>query len=93
MKESIDVLKILITDVKKYKTTQELINKNKNNVEKLKNILNKNKKVSILELFEISFDNFKNKNSTHMSGELTQILNEYFTQYAFIDESSLNDFF
>ena len=92
MKESIDVLKILITDVKKYKTTQELINKSKNNVEKLKNILNKNKKVSILELFEISFDNFKNKNSTHMSGELTQILNEYFTQYAFIDESSLNDY-
>ena len=90
MKESINTLKVLITDVKKYKLTNELIFKNKNNIEKLKQIINK--KVSLLNLFEISFDNFKTKNSTHMSGELSQILNEYFTGFAFIDETFENDY-
>jgi len=90
MKESINTLKVLITDVKKYKLTNELIFKNKSNIEKLKQIINK--KVSLLNLFEISFDNFKTKNSTHMSGELSQILNEYFTGFAFIDETFENDF-
>ena len=90
MKESISSLKVLITDVKKYKLTNELIFKNKSNIEKLKQLIKK--KVSLLNLFEISFDNFKAKNSTHMSGELSQILNEYFTGFAFIDESYENSF-
>ena len=91
MKDSINYLKILITDVKKYKLTNELISKSKNNVDKLKKIVN-NKKVSLLDLFDISFNNFKAKNSTHMSGELSQILNDYFNGFAFIDETFENDF-
>ena len=91
MKDSINYLKILITDVKKYKLTNELISKSKNNVDKLKKIVN-NKKVSLLDLFDISFNNFKSKNSTHMSGELSQILNDYFNGFAFIDETFENDF-
>ena len=90
MKESINTLKVLITDVKKYKLTNELIFKNKSNIEKLKQLINK--KVSLLNLFEISFDNFKTKNSTHMSGELSQILNDYFTGFAFVDETYENDY-
>ena len=90
MKESISTLKVLITDVKKYKLTNELIFQNKNNIEKLKQLINK--RVSLLNLFEISFDNFKTKNSSHMSGELSQILNEYFTGFAFIDESFENSY-
>ena len=91
MKDSINYLKILITDVKKYKLTNELINKNKNNIDKIKKIVN-NKKVSLLDLFDISFNNFKAKNSTHMSGELGQILNEYFNGFAFIDETYENNY-
>ena len=88
MKESISTLKVLITDIKKYKLTNELISKNKINLDKLKKVLNK--KVSLLDLFELSFNNFKAKNSTHMSGELSQILNEYFNGFAYLDESNEN---
>ena len=90
MKESINTLKVLITDVKKYKLTNELIFKNKSNIDTLKQVINK--KVSLLNLFEISFDNFKTKNSNHMSGELGQILNDYFTGFAFIDENFDNNY-
>ena len=91
MKDSINYLKILITDVKKYKLTNELISKNKNNIDKLKKIVN-NKKVSLLDLFELSFNNFKSKNSTHMSGELSQILIEFFNGFCFIDETFDNNY-
>ena len=91
MKESINTLKVLIKDVKKYKLTNELIYKNKSNIDKLKKVIN-NRKVSLLDLFEISFDNFKENNSKHMSGELSQILNDYFNGYAFVDETYENNF-
>ena len=91
MKDSINYLKILITDVKKYKLTNELISKNKNNIDKLKKIV-LDKKVSLLDLFELSFNNFKSKNSTHMSGELSQIIIEYFNGFCFIDETFDNNF-
>ena len=91
MKDSINYLKILITDVKKYKLTNELIFKNKTNIDKLKKIVN-NRKVSLLDLFEISFENFKTKNSMHMSGELSQILNDFFNGFAFIDETYENNY-
>ena len=90
MKESINTLKVLIKDVKKYKLTNELISKNKNNIDKIKILIN-NRKVSLLNLFEISFDNFKENNSKHMSGELSQILIDYFNGYAFIDETYENN--
>ena len=90
MKDSINYLKILITDVKKYKLTNDLIFKNKTNIDKLKKIVN-NRKVSLLDLFEISFDNFKTKNSMHMSGELSQILNDFFNGFAFVDETYENN--
>jgi hypothetical protein len=91
MKDSINYLKILITDVKKYKLTNELIFKNKTNIDKLKKIVN-NRKVSLLDLFEISFENFKTKNSMHMSGELSQILNDFFNGFSFIDETYENNY-
>ena len=89
MKESINTLKILITDVKKCKLTNELISKNKTNLDKLKKDFDY-KKVSLLNLFDLSFNNFKAKNSTHMSGELSLILNDYFKGFAFIDEANEN---
>lgn len=91
MKESINTLKILIKDVKKYKLTNELIYKNKTNIDKLKKVIN-NRKVSLIDLFEISFDNFKENNSKHMSGELSQILNDFFNCYVFIDETYDNNY-
>jgi hypothetical protein len=90
MKESINSLKVLITDVKKYKLTNELINQNKAMLDKFKK--NINKKISLIDLFDISFDNFKNKNSSHMSGELTQILNDFFNGFAFLDKAFENNF-
>ena len=89
LKDSINLLKILITDVKKYKLTQELINKSKMNIEKLKKLTNS--KVKIIELFEISFENYKTKNSTHMSGEMTQILTKFFDDFVTIDEDITNN--
>ena len=91
MKDSINYLKVLMKDVKKYKLTNELISKNKNNIDKIKKIVN-NKKVSLLNLFEISFDNFKTRNSSNMSGELGKILNDYFNGFAYIDETFENNY-
>ena len=91
MKDSINYLKVLMKDVKKYKLTNELISKNKNNIDKIKKIVN-NKKVSLLNLFEISFDNFKTRNSSNMSGELGKILNDYFNGFAYIDETYENNY-
>ena len=89
LKDSINLLKVLITDVKKYKLTTELINKSKTSIEKLKKI--SDGKIKIIELFEICFENYKTKNSTHMSGEMTQILNKFFDDFITIDEDITNN--
>ena len=90
IKESIMTLASLIKNVKQYKLINELIYKNQNYIENIKKIAKG--KVGIIDLFEMSLKNFKENNNSHTSGELNKILEEYFQDFAYIDETYLNSF-
>ena len=90
IKESIMTLASLIKNVKQYKLINELIYKNQNYIENIKKIAKG--KVGIIDLFEMSLKNFKENNNSHTSGELNIILEEYFQDFVYIDETYLNSF-
>ena len=90
IKESIMTLASLIKNVKQYKLINELIYKNQNYIENIKKITKG--KVGIIDLFEMSLKNFKENNNSHTSGELNKILEEYFQDFVYIDETYLNSF-
>ena len=90
IKESIMTLASLIKNVKQYKLINELIYKNQNYIENIKKIAKG--KVGIIDLFEMSLKNFKENNNSHTSGELNKILEEYFQDFVYIDETYLNSF-
>ena len=90
IKESIMTLASLIKNVKQYKLINELIYKNQNYIENIKKIAKG--KVGIIDLFEMSLKNFKENNNSHTSGELNKILEEYFQDFIYIDETYLNSF-
>ena len=90
IKESIMTLASLIKNVKQYKLINELIYKNQNYIENIKKIAKG--KVGIIDLFEMSLKNFKENNNSHTSSELNKILEEYFQDFAYIDETYLNSF-
>ena len=90
IKESIMTLASLIKNVKQYKLINELIYKNQNFIDNIK-ILAKGK-VGIIDLFEMSLKNFKENNNSHTSGELNKILEEYFQNFVYIDETYQNSF-
>ena len=80
----------LIKNVKQYKLINELIYKNQNYIENIKIIVKG--KVGIMDLFEMSLKNFKENNNSHTSGELNKILDEYFQDFVYIDETYMNNF-
>ena len=90
IKESIMTLASLIKNVKQYKLINELIYKNQNYIENIKIIVKG--KVGIMDLFEMSLKNFKENNNSHTSGELNKILDEYFQDFVYIDETYMNNF-
>jgi hypothetical protein len=90
IKESIMTLASLIKNVKQYKLINELIYKNQNYIENIKKIAKG--KVGIIDLFEMSLKNFKENNNSHTSSELNKILEEYFQDFVYIDETYLNSF-
>ena len=90
IKESIMTLASLIKNVKQYKLINELIYKNQNFIDNIKIIVKG--KVGIIDLFEMSLKNFKENNNSHTSGELNKILEEYFQDFVYIDETYMNSF-
>ena len=90
IKESIITLSSLIKNVKQYKLINELIYKNQNYIENIKIIVKG--KVGIIDLFDMSLKNFKENNNSHTSGELNKIMDEYFQDFAYIDETYMNNF-
>ena len=90
IKESIITLSSLIKNVKQYKLINELIFKNQNYIENIKIIVKG--KVGIIDLFDMSLKNFKENNNSHTSGELNKIMDEYFQDFAYIDETYMNNF-
>ena len=90
IKESIMTLASLIKNVKQYKLINELIYKNQNFIDNIKIIVKG--KVGIIDLFEMSLKNFKENNNSHTSGELNKILEEFFQDFVYIDETYMNSF-
>ena len=76
----------LFSDPKKSQEIYDLISKCKEEIEKIK-IINNNEHncESIIEIFEEKLREFKNRNDAHMSGELSQVLNNYFINFLSID--------
>ena len=72
----------LFSDPKKSQEIYDLISKCKEEIEKIK-IINNNEHNcdSIIEIFEEKLGEFKNRNDAHMSGELSQVLNNYFNNF------------
>ena len=89
-KESIMTLASLIKNVKQYKLINELIFENQNFIDNIKTIVKG--KVSIIDLFQMSLKNSKEKNNSHTSGESNKILEEHFQGFVYIDETYMNSF-
>ena len=82
LKNTMDSLESLFSDPKKSQEIYDLINKCKEEIEKIKIINNsENNCESIIELFENKLAEFKNRNDAHMSGELSQVLYNYFNNF------------
>ena len=90
IKESIITLASLIKNVKQYKLINELIYKNQNFIDNIK-IIAKGK-VGIIDLFDMSLKNFKENNNSHTSGELNKIVEEFFEDFVYIDNTYMNSF-
>lgn len=90
IKESIITLASLIKNVKQYKLINELIYKNQNFIDNIK-IIAKGK-VGIIDLFDMSLKNFKENNNSHTSGELNKIVEEFFEDFVYIDDTYMNSF-
>ena len=86
LKNNMNNLEELISDPKNYQKTLDLINKCKNDIEKLKQE-NKNNNITdpIIEIFQNKLVEYKNENDGYMSGELSQVLNNYFGKFLLID--------
>ena len=82
LKNTMNSLEELFSDPKKSEEIYDLINKCKEEIEKIKIINNsENNSESIIELFENKLLEYKNRNDAHMSGELSQVLYNYFNNF------------
>jgi hypothetical protein len=85
-------LELLLSEPQKSQDRYDMINKCKEEIENIK-IINNNEKNSdtIIELFEQKLGEYKSKNDAHMYGKLSQVLNNYFNNFLFIEnEIGLN---
>ena len=85
LKNNMNNLEELISDPKNYQKTLDLINKCKNDIEILKQKNNNNITDPIIEIFQNKLVEYKNENDGYMSGELSQVLNNYFGNFLLID--------
>ena len=86
LKINMNNLEQFISDPKNYQKTLDLINKCKNDIEILKQENNSNNTIDpIIEIFQNKLVEYKNENDGYMSGELSQVLNNYFGKFFLID--------
>ena len=86
LKNNMNNLEQFISDPKNYQKTLDLINKCKNDIEILKQENNSNNTTDpIIEIFQNKLVEYKNENDGYMSGELSQVLNNYFGKFFSID--------
>ena len=90
LKNSMNSLELLFNEKKNTQQIYNLINQCKDEINKIKEINEKeNDKEKIIEIFQKKLDEFKNKNDTDMSGELSELLNNYFK--IFLSFKEIND--
>jgi len=82
LKNSMNSLEILFKGKKNTQQIYDLINKCKEEISKIKEInIKENSNENIIEIFEKKLEEFKNKNDTNMSGELSELLDNYFKTF------------
>ena len=92
LKNIIDSLELLFSNDKNKEDKNDLINKCKEEIENIKAINNKeNNNESTIELFEKKLNQLKNRNDAQISGEFSQILNNYFNNFLTIDNEKNKD--
>ena len=90
IKKSMNSLELLFEGKKNTQQIYGLINKCREEINKIKEFNTKEKyKENIIELLEKKLEEFKNKNDTNMSGELSELLNKYFQTFLYFQD--LND--
>ena len=87
LKNNMNNLEKSLSDPKNYQKTLDLINKSRNDIEKIEQE-NSDIKDPIIELFKNKLVEYKNENDGYMSGELSQVLNNYFTSFVVIQSDS-----
>ena len=89
IKNDMNQLEKLISDPKNYQKTLDLINKCKNDIKIETNKIEV--KDPILDLFSNKLDEYKNENDGYMSGELNQVLTNYFNNFVIIESGYVNN--
>ena len=87
LKNNMNNLEQLLLDPKNYQKTLDLINKCKNDIEYVQN--ENTIKDPILEIFQNKLIEYKNENDGYMSGELSQVLKNYFSHLIKIEHNSI----
>ena len=101
LKNNMNNLETIISEPKNYQKTIDLINKCKEEIEKIKKENNEeekdiqkdevkdeeNEKVnsSMIQIFEDKLVEFRNENDNHISRQLSQLLNNYFNNFLIIE--------
>ena len=89
LKKSMNELEILFKGKKNTQQIYDLINKCKEEIIKIKEInIKENSKENIIEIFEKKLEEFKNRNDTNMSGELSELLDNYFKTFINFKETN-----
>ena len=92
LKNSMNSLKLLFSDTNNSQEIYDLINVCKEEIEKIKNINKKEKNSeSIIEIFENKLMEYKSKNDANMSGELSQVLNQFFDNFLIFEIKNENN--
>ena len=90
LKNNMNNLEQLLSDPKNYQKTLDLINKCKQDIEKIQSE-NASIKDPILEIFENKLKEYKNENDRYMSGELSQVLNNYFSTFIYLEPNPIEE--
>ena len=87
IKNSMNSLSLLFEGKKNTQQIYDLINKCREEINKIKefNIKEQNKE-NIIDIFEKKLEEFKTKNDTNMSGELSELLKNYFKKFLYFQD-------